>query len=118
MKNWLGWCVAGLVLLGSATVRADSKKWHEIGAYTVDGKDAIEVKIERPNVSQVRLMCTDGRVVINTLVVREGAQKTPHTIGRRIEAGDEQIVEVGEKVPATGFRISQDGRGTYKVLVR
>jgi hypothetical protein len=117
-KYILGWfAAAALVVLASSTARAESKHWHEVGEYHADGKDAIEVQVDRPSVTFIRIVCTDGSVIINTLVVREGNEKTPHTIGKRLEKGDEETLDIGES-KATGFRISHDGRGTYTVYVK
>jgi hypothetical protein len=109
--------LAGLVLAGSGQALAASKNWHDVGDYSVDGKDAVEVAVDRPSVTLIRIVCTEGSVIINTLVVREGGAKTPHTIGKRIEKDGYELLEIGE-TKATGFRISHDGRGKYKVQVR
>lgn len=108
---------AGLVVMAPGRASAESKNWHDVGSYAVDGKDAIEVAVDRPSVTLIRIVCTEGSVIINTLVVREGGAKTPHTVGKRIEKDGYAVIEIGES-KATGFRISHDGRGKYKVQVR
>ena len=108
---------AGLVMSASSQAIAERKNWHEVGSYSVDGKDAIEVAVDRPSVTLIRIVCTEGSVIINTLVVREGGAKDAHTVGKRIEKDGYEIIEIGES-KATGFRISHDGRGKYKVQVR
>ena len=109
--------LAGLIVVGPGRVFAESKSWHDVGDYSVDGKDAIEVGVDRPSVTYIRIVCTEGSVIINTLVVRAGGAKTPHSLAKRIEKGDNEVIEIGE-TKATGFRISHDGRGKYKVQVR
>lgn len=106
-----------LAMAGSNAALAESKTWHTVGEFTVNGKDSVELPITRPSVTLIRIVCTDGSVIINTLVVREGGKKTPHTVGKRIEKDDYEIIRMDETA-ATGFRISHDGRGSYKVQVR
>ena len=106
-----------MMMLATSAARAESKNWHDLGEYNVDGKDAIEVQVNRPSVTLIRIVCTEGSVIINTLVVREGGNKTPHSMGKRIEKDGYEVLEIGE-TKATGFRISHDGRGRYKVQVR
>jgi len=108
---------AGLMVIGTGRAMAESKNWHDLGEYSVDGKDAIEVAVNRPSVTIIRIVCTEGSVIINSLVVREGGAKDAHSIGKRIEKDKYELLEIGE-TKATGFRISHDGRGKYKVQVR
>jgi hypothetical protein len=112
-----GVMAAALAMAGASAAFAESKTWHTVGEVTVNKKDAAELSIDRPSVTLVRIVCTDGSVVINTLVVREGGKKTPYTVGKRIEKDGYEIIRMDE-TPATGFRISHDGRGSYKVQVR
>ncbi len=91
-------------------------EWHKVGTFTAGG-DAKEMAVNR-NCSTCLIKVTDGSVVINTVVIREGDKKTPKTVGRRIEKGDQAEIQVGDKLYVTGFRISDDGRGTYLVYVK
>ena len=111
--------VAGLFLgsmLTATPAHADGK-WKNYGHVTVDKKDAVELGVGQ-KVSKVRITCTDGSIIINTLVVRQAGAKTPHTVGARIDKGEEQMIEIGDEVMVDGFRISYDGRGSFKVDVK
>lgn len=112
MKKWL----AVLALVLSAGVASADKAGVKVAELTAGG-DAKEVKVEQ-QVSKVVIACTEGSVIINTVVVRNGSQTTPHKVGARINKGETQQITVGDKVDCTGLRISDDGRGTYVVRVK
>lgn len=103
--------------LAPMSASAESKTWHDVGSFNVSKSEAVELSINRPSVTLIRIVCTEGSVIINTVVVREGANKTPHTIGKRIEKDNYELIRM-EETKATGLRISHDGRGSYKVQVR
>ena len=90
--------------------------WHKIGIFTANG-DAKEMAVNR-NCSVCLIKVTDGSVIINTVAVREGDKATHIKVGRRIEKGDQAEVQVGDKLYVTGFRMSDDGKGTYIVYVK
>ena len=112
--------LAGLVVAGTMTVEAKSSRWHKIASLSANGKDAQEVAIpsDRPAISVIRIVVTEGSVIINTIVVRKGNDKDAITVGDRIEKGNFKEISVGDAVPATGLRISHDGRGQYDVEVK
>lgn len=112
--------LAGLVVAGTMTVEAKSSRWHKIASLSANGKDAQEVAIpsDRPSISVIRIVVTEGSVIINTIVVRKGNDKDAITVGERIEKGNFKEISVGDAVPATGLRISHDGRGQYDVEVK
>jgi hypothetical protein len=116
-KLWMFLMVGAVMAFGTVNARAESKHWHEVASYSVDGKDAVEAGVDRPSVTFIKITCTDGSIVVNTLVVREGGNKKPFTVGKRIEKGDSHVIEIGE-TKATGFRISHDGRGSYVIHVK
>jgi len=66
----------------------------------------------------VRILCREGIVVINTLVVREGGQHEPFRVTRRLNAGESVEIPLGRLRDVTGFRISDSGRGRYEVQMR
>jgi hypothetical protein len=108
--------VAGMSLFGASMAQA---KWHNVAELSADGKDAQEVNLQGEEISQIRIACTEGSIVINDVVVRTGGDgKDAHTVGDRIEAGNAKTIDIGDKVKATGLRISQDGHGKYKVEVK
>lgn len=89
--------------------------WHKIADLTAGG-DAKEVTVDK-TISKCVIKCTSGSVIINTLVVREGAKKTPIKVVSTIAEGEEKLVEIGERRMVTGFRISDQGSGTYEISV-
>ena len=112
--------LAGLVVAGTMTVEAKSSRWHKIASLSANGKDAQEVAIpsDRPSISVIRIVVTEGSVIINTVVVREGAAKDIHTLGKRLNKDEEIKIELDGKKHVSGLRISDDGKGSYKVMVR
>ena len=89
--------------------------WNKIAELTAGG-DAKEVTVDK-TISKCVIKCTSGSVIINTLVVREGAKKTPIKVVSTITEGQEKLIEIGERRMVTGFRISDQGGGTYAISV-
>ena len=86
------------------------------GSYNAGG--AIEAPIPTRNpIKQILVAATSGSVALNTVVLREGAAKTPYPISIRLEAGQTQMVELGGHRQATGIRVSTGGKGTFEVWV-
>lgn len=100
----------------SASFALAGSGWHKVASLDAGG-EAKEVAVNR-NCSVCLVKVTDGSVIINTVVVREGEKKTPHTVGARIEKGGNQEIGIGSKTYVTGFRISDDGKGHYEVYVK
>jgi hypothetical protein len=116
MKKWM---LAMVVLaLGVSVALAGKKKdaWQTI-ATLKSGGDAKEVAVNL-SIRTVRIECIEGAVIVNTLVVREGGAKDPLTVARRFNAGDKQDLDLGRVRNVTGLRISDGGRGRYKILVK
>lgn len=104
-----------VLLIGVTGVHAD-KDWKKVATLTAGG-EAKEVDINQ-EVSRVMITCTEGSVIVNTVVVREGSKTTPHRVGARINHKESQQIRIGDKLPVTGLRISDDGRGTYVVKIK
>lgn len=104
-----------LVVLCSFESMAE-KSGIKVASLTAGG-DAKEVEVNQ-QISKVLLTCTEGSVIINTVVMRDGSNKTPFTIGTRLNKDEVQQISVGDKVNCSGLRISDDGRGTYDVHVK
>ena len=68
MKKWI--LIAALVTLGALSASAGWKVVAEVTA----GGDAKELAVNR-TIRTVQIECTDGTVVVNTVVIREGAAK-------------------------------------------
>lgn len=109
-----------LMVVLSAVNVAEAKRsgsgWTRVGEYA-SGTSAKEVGVGR-EISRVRITCTEGSVIINTVVIRQGGQTTPVRVARRLATGESHEITVGNKVNVTGLRISDDGRGRYRVEVR
>ncbi|HHX97378.1 MAG: hypothetical protein WAQ74_01305 [Kiritimatiellia bacterium] len=108
MKKWI--LIAALVTLGALSASAGWKVVAEVTA----GGDAKELAVNR-TIRTVQIECTDGTVVVNTVVIREGAAKEPITVARRFNKGDKQDLDLGRSRNVTGLRISDSGKGRYKV---
>ncbi len=107
---------AGIMVSGLNTQEAEAGKWRRVADLSAGG-GAKEITINR-NVREFRIVCTEGSVIINTVVVREGGKTTPITIGQRLNKGDNRVFSIPSKALVTGLRISDDGRGQYVVHVR
>lgn len=81
------------------------------------GGPAKEVAVNR-DVRVIQIECTEGSVIVNTLVVREGPAKNPITVARRFNQGERQDVDLGGERQVSGLRISDGGRGKYRVRVK
>ncbi len=112
MRTWL----AVLAVALFSTVAMADKAGVKVAELTAGG-DAKEVAVSQP-VSKVVITCTEGSVIINTVVVRNGGEHTPHKVGARINKGEAQQITVGDQVACTGLRISDAGSGTYVVRVK
>lgn len=69
-----------------------------------------------PGHHRCTITVTDGAVGFNTIVVRRGSDKKSITIGATYQRG--QSFDVPIDGNATGIRISDTGRGRYRVSVR
>jgi hypothetical protein len=107
--------VAAAVVCGATVVRAGDE-YVQVAELTAGG-DAKEVAVNK-EISKCMIHVVDGSVTINTLVVREGGRKTPIPVTARIEKGSKHEIDLGGRKNVTGFRISDGGRGTYRVLVK
>ena len=79
------------------------------------GGEAKEVAVNRV-ISQCYLEIVSGTVSINTLVVRPEKLALPQTA--RLTPGQLHVIDLGGSRNVTGFRISDNGRGVYRVFVK
>ncbi len=113
-ERWL-WLTAALVCL-SFSPAMGAPKWISIGEFQAGGDG--KVAAYNGPVSVCRIVCTDGSVIVNTVIVLEGQKKTPISVGVRIPAGQmHEIVLPGGHRTVTGFRISDNARGKYRLEV-
>lgn len=101
-----------LMVAGAAMAR----DWDKVASLNAGG-EAKEVVINR-EISAVRLVWESGIISIQTVVVRQGAEKTPHTVAARLENKAPLEIKLAGKTQVTGFRISDGGRGVYAVYVK
>jgi len=87
--------------------------WQVVSDVTAGG-GAKELAVNR-SIRLVRIECTSGAVIINTVVIREGGVKTPITVARKLNTGEKWEHDLGGAHQVTGLRISDSGKGTYKV---
>jgi len=99
-----------LVVLSSTVALAGWKLVSDVTA----GGGAKELTVNR-SIRLVRLECTSGSVIINTVVIREGAAKNAITVAKKFNAGEKWEHDLGGAHQVTGLRISDGGSGTYKV---
>ncbi len=90
--------------------------WRQVARITVQRGNAREIRTQQ-RASRLLIECSDGSVIVNTVVVREGGRKHTYTIGQRLHKGDRREISFGS-MNVTGIRISEDGRGTYRLLLK
>ena len=113
MKKWLA--MAAVLVLGATSALAD---WHVVADVTAtDKSEAREIAVNR-SIEKVRFECKSGSVIVMTMWVREGAEKTEVRVARQLAPGEKYDVELGQTRNATAFRISDKGPGRYKIGVR
>ncbi len=108
--------IAFSVLALSSVIALAGSGWHKVGEFD-SGGDGKEVAVDR-TCSQCLIKVKEGSVIINTITVREGGNKTPHKIGKRLNKGEDEVVQIGDKIPVKSMRIGDDGRGHYEVYVK
>ncbi len=116
MKRLAGTGIMMLALLTAGTAVA-GPKWKNLGDYNTGG-GAKEIAVNR-EVSEIAIDVKEGRVIINTLVVREGGKKTPITVAKEMNKGDKtHFIKLDGKRHVTGFRVSDGGQGRYRISVK
>jgi hypothetical protein len=109
----LGLAVLALLVTSLTTAKDD---WHKVATLTAGGQ-AKEVTVNR-DARTVRITAESGTVVVNTVVVREGAKTTPHPVTAKLTAKAHHDIDLGTKTRITGLRISDGDKGTYTVSVK
>lgn len=101
---------------GSATSSGGSGRYRQIAEFTAGGT-AKEVSVTEP-VRAIRIQASSGTVVLNTVVIRDGAARRSIPVTRRLAAGEyvDLPLQSGENI--SGLRISDGANGRYRVLVR
>jgi hypothetical protein len=91
-------------------------KWISIGEFQAGG-DVKAAAYSGP-VSFCRIVCTEGSVIANTLIVLEADKRTPIRLDVRIPAGQlKEIALPDGPRNVTGFRIKDNARGKYRLEV-
>jgi hypothetical protein len=75
-----------------------------------------EVPVNR-DISRCKLVCTEGRVIIDTLVIREGGRTTPMEMVKSLSKGEEAVLDLDGVKHVTGLRISDREGGKFEVYV-
>ncbi|HHD63041.1 MAG TPA: hypothetical protein ENK96_01460 [Desulfobulbaceae bacterium] len=96
-------------------VCSEGMAWDDITTLSAGG-DAKEVGINK-DMQKLKIACQDKPIIVNTVVMREGGKKTPFTLGKKFNPKEEYVLDLGGKHHVTGFRISDDLKGTYKLQV-
>ena len=107
--------LAGALALASASIAA-AGSWETV-AQLSPGGDAKEVRANIDAADAVAIECTDGSIIVNTLWVRSGGSKRQIRVARRFNKGERAEFSLGGG-SITGFRISDGGRGSYRILVK
>jgi len=101
--------LAGLIFAGQSW----AKSWKPLADLRSGGK-AKEVAITQ-KISFVQILVLEGNVIINTIVVRRGSQKKPHTVARKFGPNEAYTLKLSAPGQVTGLRISDGGKGRYLV---
>ena len=114
MEKTMKTCWLALVLTVLCATAAFAE-WGTVAEVVAGSQaEATELAVNR-YIRTVEIECTSGSVLINTLWVREGAAKTEIRVARRFNAGEKQDIDLGTNRNVTGFRISNQGPGKFKV---
>jgi hypothetical protein len=101
-----------MVALGVPLALAD---WQTVSEVTAGSKAAAtELAVSR-TIRTVQIECTEGAVLVNTLCIYEGGAKTEIRVTRRFNTGEKQDIDLGYDRTVTGFRISNQGPGKFKI---
>jgi hypothetical protein len=105
--------ILGLAMAAMCATTVLAADWQTVADVTAGG-EAKELIVNR-TIRLVQIECTEGSVIVNTLWIREGDAKSPIKIARRFTRGEGQNIDLGNERQVTGFRISDGGKGTYKI---
>ena len=108
MKKWM--LVAAMAAISATVALAD---WSTVAEVTAGG-EAKELVVNR-NIRVVQIECTEGTVIVNTVVIREGTSKNPVSVARAFTQGQKQDIDLGSERQVTGLRISDGGQGKHKI---
>jgi len=106
----------GLAVWAMVSLAAETR-WQRVAELATGGQ-AKEVALTGEPISRIRILCVEGVVIINSIVLRDDGNTQSYTVARRLPAGAEHILEVGDTRPATGLRISDAAKGRYEVFVQ
>jgi hypothetical protein len=104
--------------LGLLPAEAKKGDWKEAGEFEAGGAAKV-IEMNR-TVKLVRFTCVKGSVTVKTLIVRDAEMKrTSFRIARTLNEGDDPlVVMIGDQVKVTSLRISDEGKGTYRVALQ
>lgn len=91
--------------------------WKKVGDKIQASGPAKELTFDR-EISKFQISVDEGTVIINSVWVRNGAERFEIRVGRAFSKGDKQDIEIGPKQKATGLRLGHSGGGTYNVWVK
>lgn len=110
--------IAVMLAAGLVSLPALAGDWFKIEELQASGKaDAKEVKCDH-KIAKARIVVTEGTVIINGFVIRRDGKADYRKVGQRLEKGEKVMFDIGDgdtKYHVDGFRISDDGKGSYKV---
>ena len=92
-------------------------KWKNLGDFTAGGGHK-EIAVDR-QVSEIAIDVKEGRVIINTLLVREADRKQEIIIGKSMNKGDKtHFVKLDGKRHVVSIRVVDDANGRYRISVK
>lgn len=104
-----------------ADKKADDKEPEKAGKWALDeeiqaGGGGKEVAVGK-TISKIKIRCTGGEIIINTIVIRSDAAPKPIAVEVKLQEKKEHVITLDEKQDVTGLRISDGGKGRYIVSV-
>jgi hypothetical protein len=96
-------------------VCSEGMAWEDITTIKAGG-DAKEIGVNK-EIQKLKITCQEKPIIVNTVVMREGAKKTPFSLGKKFTPKEEFVLDLGGKHHVTGFRISDDLKGAYTLKV-
>ena len=124
MRTSLGF--AGLALIfavgmAPSAARADDQPWHSIATLTVEHhkgkKDVKQVPVGH-QFDKLRIVCTEGEVIINTVVVRANGDKQIHEYGKKLAKKERIDIDVGHEVNVDSLVYTVHAHPTFAEAIK
>ena len=113
MKRVMGIVAVCIGVLCMWALADEEVKYTEIGQYEASGGPK-EIGVSQ-EVRYCRIDAVEGKVIISSILLREGEVEAPFNVSAALQEGDHRIIDLGRLFSITSLRVSHDGGGKYKI---